>query len=188
MSRNLESYPEIFEDLWSKLTDLLLNQGMSAEQADEAAFSVTEYIRANWAGRMLYVRKIRKQAQSDKDFIQMPLLAMPAALSAHAQEVADVFRQLQQHSLNLLKDQSIADCIVKLVREEWSGQHHYIPKGKAFDYSRRDYQIWREFRGSANVGELMCKFGLTEQRLYQINARVQKAHDKRTQPPLPLVA
>ena len=187
MSRNLDQYPEILEDLWSKLVDLLLDQGIAADQADEAAFGVTEYIRASWSGRMLYVRKTKQQTLADKDFVQIPLLE-PSALSAHAQEVTDAFGQLHRHSTALLNNQTIATLIVALVREEWSGQNHYVPKGKAFDYSRRDYQIWSEFRGSNNVGELMRKHGLTEQRLYQINARVQKAHDKRTQPTLPLVA
>lgn len=185
MSRNLEAYPEILEDLWSKLTDLLLTLGMAADQADEAAFSVTEYIRSNWSGRMFYVRKIRQKAQADQDFKQVPLLELP---TTHAQEVGDAFGALQQYSANLLNNQELAVAVVGLVREEWSGQNHYVPKGKAFDYNRRDYQIWREFRGSNNVGELMRKYGLTEQRLYQINARVQKAHDRRTQPGLPLVA
>lgn len=71
-------------------------------------------------------------------------------------------------------------AVAEHVREHWSGQSIYLPKGQQFDLSRRDMEIWRDFNGR-NQETLARAHNLTVMRIYQIVKRVRAEMIKRRQ-------
>lgn len=65
---------------------------------------------------------------------------------------------------------SIADT----VRKEIGGSLQYIPKGTAWELSKRDREIYSRFRGD-NYDQLAREFHLTEMRIRQIIDRCRRA-------------
>lgn len=66
------------------------------------------------------------------------------------------------------------------IRERWKGISIYIPEGRDWILSQRDYEIAKRFRGS-NLHELCREYGLSAQRIYQIVARVRAEQIKKRQ-------
>lgn len=58
------------------------------------------------------------------------------------------------------------------VRKRWSGLAVYFPKGRAWELTQRDVEIYRRFDGH-NKHQLCREYDISEQRLYQIVARVR---------------
>lgn len=58
------------------------------------------------------------------------------------------------------------------IREHWSGQSIYLPKGVQYDFSRRDLEIFDRFNGH-NQPELAREYNLTVMRIYQITKAVR---------------
>lgn len=68
----------------------------------------------------------------------------------------------------------IALSIAERARKELGGGHQYIPKGRDYDLSRRDRQIYAKFHGD-NYTQLAREFELTEMRIRQIVERCRRA-------------
>lgn len=68
----------------------------------------------------------------------------------------------------------IALSIAERARKELGGGHHYLPKGRDYELSRRDRQIYAKFRGD-NYPQLAREFALTEMRIRQIVERCRRA-------------
>lgn len=64
----------------------------------------------------------------------------------------------------------IAYTATEHVRQRWGGM--YLPKGRTADLDRRDREIGKRWNG-ANKQALCQEYGITEQRLYQILARLR---------------
>lgn len=188
---HLDNYPEVLEDLWAKISAALAGRGVAPEVAHEAAFAVTEYIRREWSGRNHYTPKGRAKAAPAEPPQEGLFGDAPAAPPAQAEP--EHLRQLQEASAAILAEQGLAGpdaerharTVAELVRSEWAGERIYVAKGVAYDLSRRDYSIWREWDGSyACKLRIMQQHGITEQRFYQIVAAVRRREFKRTQPAL----
>ncbi|AWI78618.1 transcriptional regulator [Parazoarcus communis] len=70
--------------------------------------------------------------------------------------------------------------IAERARKELGGGHQYIPKGRDYELSRRDRQIYGKFHGD-NYTQLAREFDLTEMRIRQIVDRCRKADIKARQ-------
>lgn len=82
------------------------------------------------------------------------------------------------------KAKSAAFAFVELIRKEWAGQNLYIPKGQAYELSKRDEELYRRFNGT-NLYRLCKEHGITIQRGYQIIAAIREREFKRRQLGLP---
>ncbi len=189
---HLDNYPEVLEDLWAKIATALAGRGVTPEVAHEAAFAVTEYIRREWSGRNHYTPKGRPKAAPVEPIQDGLFGTVPTAAPAQAEP--ENLRQLHEASAAILAEQGVAEpdaerharTVAELVRSEWAGERIYVAKGVAYDLSRRDYSIWREWDGSyPSKLRLMQQHRITEQRFYQIVAAVRRREFKRTQPALP---
>lgn len=60
--------------------------------------------------------------------------------------------------------------------EYFGGRVVYLPRGDRLKNALRDAEIFREFRGSANVDQLVEKYGLSAIRLYAIHAEQKALH------------
>jgi len=86
----------------------------------------------------------------------------------------DVEELLRESGLEEGRAAQVALAVAERVRERWSGMSFYIPKGRAWQLSRRDLQIYKRYTGD-NVKQLCREFCLTEQRVYQVIAQVRAA-------------
>ena len=78
-----------------------------------------------------------------------------------------------------------AYVVSEIIRKDWSGQQHYIPKGLAYDITVRDWEIWEKFDGTTDsIKKLVKEYDLTEQRLYKIIKAIRPLAMKRHQPDL----
>lgn len=65
--------------------------------------------------------------------------------------------------------------VAEAVRHGLGGASHiYVPKGRAYELSLRDREIYAKFRGD-NYDQLARDFGLTEMRIRQIIERCRAA-------------
>lgn len=93
----------------------------------------------------------------------------PEILMALREELAEVLTDAGAEQ-KVARD--LAWKAAERIRKKWSGMAFYIPKGRDWELSRRDYEIYRRFDGTNK--HLLCReFDITEQRLYQIVARVR---------------
>ena len=71
-----------------------------------------------------------------------------------------------------VKAKGLAFAAAERIRKRWQGLAVYIPKGRDWELTRRDFEIYRRFNGD-NRHQLCREHDITEQRLYQIVARVR---------------
>jgi len=186
---NLDGYPELLEDLWAKIAEVLIEGGIQETKAREAAFAVTEYIRAEWGGRRHYTPKGRagaKQPEPESGSLFDAPLSEPARIE---EECSTALREKIAAILvgmGIPFDAALPDVVAELVKNAWVGEFIYLPRGLRYDLRRRDYAIWRSWDGSYRSKlELMKRHNISEIRFYQIVALVRRAEFKRTQPVLP---
>ena len=67
----------------------------------------------------------------------------------------------------------VAMTVAETVRKNIGGVATYIPRGMSYDLSKRDREIWADFKGD-NHAELARKYDLTEMRIRQIVAHAAK--------------
>jgi len=101
----------------------------------------------------------------------------PEILTDLADKLTEV---LVKRGIEREQAQAIGHEAVEFVRREWGGQLLYVPKGRAFDLSQRDLEIWRKWNGR-NAHELCREHGITLQRLYQVVATVREQEIQRRQ-------
>jgi len=66
----------------------------------------------------------------------------------------------------------VAHTATEHIREGWGGIEIYFPKGTAYQLDLRDREIAKKWNG-ANKHALCREYGISEQRLYQILARLR---------------
>lgn len=71
-----------------------------------------------------------------------------------------------------LQAKDLAFAAAERIRKRWAGLAVYIPKGRDWELDQRDREIFRRFDGT-NKHALCREFEITEQRLYQVVARVR---------------
>lgn len=79
-----------------------------------------------------------------------------------------------------VKAKEFAAAAAEKIRKKWQGLAVYIPKGRDWELSQRDLEIYRRFNGD-NRHALCREYEITEQRLYQIVARVRAEEVERRQ-------
>ncbi len=94
--------------------------------------------------------------------------------------VAHLVEELTAAGLESAKGREIAWNASERIRKTWSGMNIYIPKGRDFDLSKRDYEIYRRWNGD-NKFQLCREYDITEQRLYQILKAVRAEIVAKTQ-------
>lgn len=100
--------------------------------------------------------------------------------SAHAypELLADLADQIATRlvALGVVKEQAaeVGMETAENIRTHWSGHPIYIPKGSAYDFSRRDLEIFGKFNGR-NHAALAREYNLTVMRIYQIVKAVRAA-------------
>lgn len=90
--------------------------------------------------------------------------AYPELLSDIADKAAALLRD---EGLPAERAYAIAFRIAEYIRTDWGGAAPYLPKGLAYQLSRRDAEIFDKFNGH-NHQELAREYGLTTVRIYQI--------------------
>ena len=70
--------------------------------------------------------------------------------------------------------------LTEIIRRDWSGQGVYIPKGQAYELSKRDFEIYQKFNGR-NRHQLCREFDITEQWFYRIIKAVREAEIEKSQ-------
>lgn len=99
--------------------------------------------------------------------------------ASEAEKYPEILADLREALVELLTEAGappqvaadLAGAAAERIRCRWGGMAVYIPKGRDAQ-ERRDYEIYRRFTGY-NRQELCREYGLSEQRLYQIVARVR---------------
>lgn len=185
---SLDGYPEILEDLWGKIAEVLTAGGMDGPAARGASFDITEYIRAEWGGRRHYQPKGRAKTAKEPENAELFPAEQPAAAT-----IGDAcLAQLHDHTTGILAQNGVAAAaelartVADLVKTAWVGEYVYVPQGLSFDLRRRDYEIWRRWDGTSRTRvALSLEYGLSEMRLYQIVDKVREMEQRRTQPKLP---
>lgn len=92
----------------------------------------------------------------------------------------EVLRYLRDSLTEILTGQGVQEDLARLtaqtsveyVREQWQGMSIYIPKCHPFRIEQRDRDINKKWKGT-NRQALCQEYGITEQRLYQILARLR---------------
>jgi Mor family transcriptional regulator len=188
----MEAYPELLEDAWAKMSAHLQGAGYDRTRADNVAFQITEYLRSEWSGRMLYILK-KKAAPQEKQDALFETEAAPVSAEAtsnvikpgHLAVMARRFAEIIQGS-DPAKAARLGDELVELLRADWASTSLFIPKGSSYETTRRDYAIWRRWDGTYQSKlALMQEHDLTEQAFYAAIRRIRKSHLRRTQPRLP---
>lgn len=64
--------------------------------------------------------------------------------------------------------------IAELIRKEWGGQNLYLAKGKDYEITLRDVEMYRKFNGS-NHFALAQEFGVTVRHVYRVIEQVRAA-------------
>ncbi len=181
-------YPETLNDIWDQVAELLAGHGMPPDAAEYAALLACEWLRTNWGGQIQVARRLSDPRPQK----QVPQVDGPALIDVPAATPDPVtsprFRQFRDQVAAILVQvvpdhaghATMAADTALLVQRDFRGE--YIPKVPKLDQLQRDREIWRRFRGSSNVDQLVRDTGLSEVRLYQINAEVQKRKDKHEQP------
>ena len=189
----MEAYPSLLEDAWEKLSAHLQEAGYDRARADDAAFRMTEYLRTEWSGRMLYIRKRRDESvEKQADLFEAEAAPEQEETTSNALTEGHLAAMARRFS-EILGDgepdraAGLGAELLELLRTDWAGELVYISCGKKYDIIRRDYALWREWSGSyQSKFYLMGKYGLrTEQAFYAAVRRIRKAHFQRTQPALP---
>jgi Mor family transcriptional regulator len=189
----MEAYPSLLEDAWVKLSARLQEAGYDRAGADEAAFRLTEYLRSDWSGRMLYIRKRRDNSvEKQENLFETESSPRQEEATSNALTPGQLAAMARRFS-EILGDgdpdraAGLGAELLELLRTDWAGELIYISCGKKYDIIRRDYAMWREWDGSYRAKFfLMGKYDLrTEQAFYAAVRRIRKAHQKRTQPVLP---
>jgi len=188
----MEKYPELLEDAWRKLSERLQEVGYAREQADEAAFRMTEYLRQEWSGRMLYILK-KKDVPREKQDDLFQNQAAPAAAEATSNVLTEAQLTAIARSFSRIlgeaapeRADSLGMKLLELLRSDWAGTSLFVPKGVVYETTRRDYVLWRAWDGSYRSKlALMRQYGIGEQAFYAAIRRIRKAHLLRTQMKLP---
>ena len=98
-------------------------------------------------------------------------------------DLADQVRaRLAARGLDSEQAAAIGREVAEYMRLHWGKSWIYIPQGQAYELGRRDREIYRRWRGSANCDALCREYDLTPQRLYQIVKAVGAAERKKRQP------
>lgn len=174
MMEHLEHYPEILLDLLAKI-DALLDH-------DEAAFAIVERIRLDWSGANRYFSKGRRKAPAAAVPSEQQALFGDAPPQPADPALPELIERLRRDAEQILVDKGLtaekAAEVAALVHGELLGEQFYVPKGQAFELARRDQEIYRRF-SSATIDILCRRYGLTRQRVYQINAEQVKQRQLR---------
>lgn len=92
----------------------------------------------------------------------------------------DLEELLTDHGVEAEEAKQVAFAATEKLREKWSGMAVYIPKARDWILSQRDLEIYRRYNGD-NLQWLCREYQLTEQRLYQIIAKVRAEQIKKRQ-------
>lgn len=96
--------------------------------------------------------------------MSLPKSNYPELLMDLADQVSAKLVELQ---IDMEKAAEIGLATAEHIRENWSGQSLYIPKGVHYEFSRRDMEIFDRFNGQ-NHQALSREYNLTVMRIYQI--------------------
>lgn len=82
---------------------------------------------------------------------------------------------LQESGLKTPTSAEIAFKITERIREEWSGEQIYLPKGLHFEINQKHRDIYAKFRGD-NHQQLAKEYDLTVVQIYKIIRTVAAAN------------
>lgn len=95
----------------------------------------------------------------------------------------EIHMQLMNHPLVKLPHPIAAEValgVAEKVRHNIGGVAVYIPRGRDYELSLRDKQMWADFKGD-NYGELARKYEKSEMRIRQIMERIGKCEKSKRQ-------
>lgn len=96
--------------------------------------------------------------------MNLPKSNYPELLMDLADQIA---AKLAAMEIDMEKAVEIGFAVAEHIRENWSGQSLYIPKGMQYTFSNRDLEIFDRFDGR-NIQALAREYNLTVMRIYQI--------------------
>lgn len=73
-----------------------------------------------------------------------------------------------------------ARALTEALRQRFSGELLYIPKGVSHDALQKHYEVWRKYTGD-NVPQLAKEFRLSEVYIYQIIRRMRELEREKSQ-------
>jgi len=88
---------------------------------------------------------------------------------------AIVTSSLTAAGIDAAQSSQVAHQAAEKIRKSWGGQMVYIAKGKDYELSQRDLEIWEKFTGR-NHSQLCREYGISLQWLYKI-INHQRAED-----------
>ena len=113
-------------------------------------------------------------------------------MNSQAEEIEskypEILSDLRDHLTEILIEagakqpqaEDLAGKAAESIRKKWGGLAVYIPKGRDWELTQRDYEIYRKFNGR-NMHQICQEFGITEQRVYQIVARIRAEETEKRQ-------
>lgn len=78
------------------------------------------------------------------------------------------------------KARDVAAACTESTRKLWGGGNYYFPRGMKYELTFRDHELFRKFTGD-NVPDLAREYEMSEQRVYQIIAKVRGEILEKTQ-------
>lgn len=94
---------------------------------------------------------------------------LPDQYPATLAELAELLHARLAPHLDAATADALALDLVEAIRQRYSGEMVYIPKGDAFALHQRNARIWRAFNGR-NYGALAREYGLAVGTVYEIIA------------------
>ena len=188
--RLAEHYPETLRDIYSKIEEVIIKSDANPAAMD-IALHVTEWIRKNWSGRTLIPRwwgpAETSLPEADGETLPGVVAQVDPLRTLRGRELRDVTLGilLTDPNARVAHPCHLATAIAVRVEEEWSRTQLYIPKGSAVDRVIRDSQIWTDFRGFGNIGEVVTNHKVSQSVIYDIYRRIQKEKKAREEPLLP---
>lgn len=165
-----EKYPEELEAAALQLHDRIVELGVAEADAARIAWELAEHLRVNWGGLQTYIR-----APEQADDGQIDLLGGAASAMPECEILADLAEQAEERlaatGCDPAQAAEMGARLAQHMNQFWGSGQLYICKGKHYEISLRDREIFRRFNGD-NHYWLAREYDLTVQHVYRIVARV----------------
>lgn len=96
-------------------------------------------------------------------------LPEPELPEIYADMLAKLEPEIAAAGVNSMEAKAAARRVIDLIRREWGGRQHYLPRGTYYDVEFKRRAIGEQWNGK-NTAELMRLFDIGERRLRELHA------------------
>lgn len=175
-------YPDELEAAALEVAVRLEALEVAAADAERIGWEIAEHLRRFWGGRNAYVRA----PQGAPDTRQLGLLdgGDAAGTEPDSEILADLAEQVEERlvGIGLAHDEAarMGLAVAQHMNAYWGSGPLYICKGRYYEISLRDQEIFNRFR-NGNYEWLAREYNLTVQHVYRVVKRVGAAERAKRQ-------